>query len=72
VTVFTLDLEIRVNGVPRITDREDYNSTSGIIDAGGIVQLEARDRVQVFATVIDKNVEIQSGLETRFEGARIS
>lgn len=72
VTDFTLSLEIRVNGVSRISDREDYFNTSGIIDAGGIVELEARDRVQVVATVFDKNVEIQSGVATRFEGARIS
>ncbi|OBZ13068.1 hypothetical protein [Bacillus sp. FJAT-26390] len=72
VTAYTLDLEIRVNGVPRISDQEDFNNTSGIIEASGIVELEARDRVQVFATVFEKNVEIQSGLSTRFEGARIS
>ncbi|CAM4066203.1 hypothetical protein L1N85_09590 [Paenibacillus alkaliterrae] len=72
VTSFTLDLEIRVNGVPRISDQEDFNNVSGIIDAGGIVQLRARDRVEVFATVFDKNVIIQSGVNTRFEGARIS
>jgi hypothetical protein len=72
VTAYTLDLEIRVNGVARISDQEDFNNTSGIIEAGGIVELEARDRVQVFATVFEKNVEIQSGLSTRFEGARIS
>jgi len=41
-------------------------------DAGGIVNLQARDRVEVFATVFEKNVEIQSGVNTRFEGARIS
>lgn len=68
----TIGLQIRVNGVSRISDQEDFISTRGIIDAGGIVQLEARDRVEVFATVIDKNVEIQSGVNTRFEGARIS
>ncbi|MFX3634759.1 MAG: hypothetical protein ACE3L7_23240 [Candidatus Pristimantibacillus sp.] len=72
VTSYTLNLEIRVNGVPRISDQEDYNNISGIIDTGGIVNLNASDRVQVFARVIDKNVEIQSGLATRFEGARIS
>ncbi|HTG68657.1 MAG TPA: hypothetical protein VL921_05305 [Candidatus Udaeobacter sp.] len=72
VTTFTLDLEIRVNGVPRITDQEDFTNVSGIIDAGGIVNLQARDRVEVFATVFEKNVEIQSGVNTRFEGARIS
>jgi hypothetical protein len=70
-TQYTLELEIRVNGVPRISDQEDYMTTSGIIDAGGLVELEARDRVEVFATVLEKNVEIQSGLATRFEGARI-
>lgn len=71
-TQYTLELEIRVNGVPRISDQEDYVTTSGIIDAGGIVELQARDRVEVFATVLEKNVEIQSGFSTRFEGARIS
>lgn len=71
-TSYTLNLQIRVNGVPRISDQEDYNRTNGIINAGGIVQLRANDRVQVFATVFEKNVEIQSGLATRFEGARIS
>ncbi|MGG1633129.1 ABC transporter permease [Paenibacillus sp. NRS-1760] len=72
VTTFTLDLEIRVNGVPRISDQEDFTNTSGIIEASGLVQLQARDRVQVFATVLNKNVQIQSGLATRFEGARIN
>jgi len=72
ITTFTLELEIRVNGVPRIQDQEDFTNTSGIIEASGLVQLHARDRVQVFGTVINKNVQIQSGLATRFEGARIS
>ncbi|WP_161807521.1 hypothetical protein [Bacillus sp. FJAT-28004] len=58
--------------MPRISDQEDFTNVSGLIDAGGIVQLQARDRVEVFATVFDKNVEIQSGIATRFEGARIS
>ncbi|MDQ0114905.1 hypothetical protein [Paenibacillus harenae] len=68
----SIGLEIRVNGVPRILDQEDFISTRGMIDAGGIINLEARDRVQVFARVDDKSVEIQSGVATRFEGARIS
>ncbi|MUT66811.1 hypothetical protein [Paenibacillus sp. NEAU-GSW1] len=72
VTNFSLNLQIRVNGVPRITDQEDYFNTGGIIDAGGIIDLEARDIVEVFATAIDKNLTALSGINTRFEGARIS
>ncbi|RCW45525.1 hypothetical protein [Paenibacillus prosopidis] len=70
-----IGLEIRVNGAPKISDQEIralFGPQRGIIDASGIVQLEARDRVEVFATFIGENAEIQSGVATRFEGARIT
>ncbi|MBD2869964.1 ABC transporter permease [Paenibacillus arenilitoris] len=72
MTPYTLDLEIRVNGVPRISDLENFLPRPGIIDASGIVQLRARDRVEVFLRSTFENVIVQSGLATRFEGNRVS
>ena len=72
LTPVTFDLQIRVNGVPRILDQENFTPRTGIIDAAGIVQLRARDRVEVFARATGENGDIQSGVATRFEGARIN
>ncbi|WP_052350351.1 hypothetical protein [Paenibacillus gorillae] len=72
MTPVRMDLEIRVNGVPRITDQENFTPRTGIIDASGIVQLKVRDRVEVFARATGENGDIQSGVATRFEGARIN
>lgn len=68
----TIVLEIRVNGNPRIRDREEFTSSRGAIDASGILPLQAGDVVQVFAAVAGGNGSTASGVGTRFEGARIS
>jgi hypothetical protein len=72
LTPVTFDLQIRINGVPRISDQENFTPRTGIISTAGIINLKARDRVEVFARSTGENGEIQSGLATRFEGARIS
>lgn len=72
LTPVVMDLQIRINGVPRISDQENFTPRTGLIDAAGIIQLHARDRVEVFARATGENGDIQSGLATRFEGARIS
>ncbi|ANY72711.1 hypothetical protein [Paenibacillus ihbetae] len=72
LTPVRMDLEIRVNGVPRISDEENFEPRTGKIDAAGIIQLMARDRVEVFARATGENGTILSGLATRFEGIRIN
>ncbi|MGE7825782.1 ABC transporter permease [Paenibacillus sp. NPDC093718] len=72
LTPVRMDLEIRVNGVPRISDEENFEPRTGQIDAAGIIQLMARDRVEVFARATGENGIILSGFATRFEGARIN
>ncbi|MGO4544627.1 hypothetical protein AB4Z29_07510 [Paenibacillus sp. 2TAB23] len=72
ITAVTLDLEIRINGVPRISDQENFTSQTGMIDASGIVQLNTHDYVEVFARASGASGDIRSGLASRFEGARIS
>lgn len=71
-TPVTVQLEIRINGVPNISDQEIVGSRHGTIDASGIIQLKACDKVEVFARICGGKAEIQSGLATRFEGAQIS
>lgn len=72
LTAITLNLEVRINGIPRISDQESFTSRTGIIDASGIVQLKTYDHVEVFARAIGESGDIRSGLASRFEGARIS
>lgn len=72
LTPVRMDLQIRVNGLARISDQENFTPRTGIIDAAGIVQLQARDIVEVFARATGENGDILRGLATRFEGARIS
>ncbi|MDQ0116243.1 C1q-like domain-containing protein [Paenibacillus harenae] len=73
VTMSEVDmrLEIRVNGVARIFDSEHFFPRDNIIDAAGIVKLEARDTVQVFARAAGENGTINGSLGTRFEGFKI-
>lgn len=68
----TLVLEIRVNNVPKIRDVEEFLTDRAAIDASGIVPLQAGDEVRVFAFVGGGSGSVQSGVGTRFEGARIS
>lgn len=72
LTPVRMDLEIRVNGVPRISEEENFEPRTGKIDAAGLIQLMARDRVEVFARATEENGTILSGFATRFEGARIN
>ncbi|RAR41204.1 ABC transporter permease [Paenibacillus sp. MDMC362] len=72
LTPVRMDLEIRVNGVPRISEEENFEPRTGKIDASGLIQLMARDRVEVFARATGENGTILSGFATRFEGARIN
>ncbi|CAM4441242.1 hypothetical protein FHS16_003848 [Paenibacillus endophyticus] len=71
-TAITLNLDILINGIPRISDQESFTTRTGIIDASGIVQLKTHDHVEVFARAIGESGDIRSGLSSRFEGARIS
>lgn len=72
LTPVRMDLEIRVNGVPRISEEENFEPRTGKIDAAGLIQLMARDRVEVFARATGENGTILSGFATRFEGVRIN
>ncbi|MDQ0116254.1 ABC transporter permease [Paenibacillus harenae] len=69
------ELIIRVNGMSQISDFEVFSTTAGVIDASGILRLNAGDNVQVFIVfsgfVPEGSVVILSGIGTRFEGARI-
>ncbi|MDQ0061043.1 hypothetical protein [Paenibacillus harenae] len=63
---------IRANNDPILTDSETFPFGDGVIDAGGIVRLQAGDRVQVFFTISGTaGGNIEASLETRFDGARI-
>jgi hypothetical protein len=66
-----MTLEIRVNGLARISDREHFIQGSNLIDASGLVKLEARDSVQVFARAVGNNGIIDRGVETHFQGVRV-
>ncbi|WP_127484259.1 hypothetical protein [Paenibacillus ehimensis] len=71
-TPVTAHLQIRINGVPKMSDQENVSSRRGIIDASGIIQLKAGDKVEVFVKIYGERAEILGGLATRFEGARIN
>jgi hypothetical protein len=65
-------LAIRANDAPILTDRETFPFGDGSIDAGGLARLRAGDRVQVFFTISGvAGGNIEAGVGTRFEGARI-
>ncbi|WP_138751296.1 hypothetical protein [Paenibacillus sinopodophylli] len=72
LTPVAVDVVIRINGIPRISDRENFTPRIGVIDAAGIVQLQSYDEVEVFARANGENGDIVSGFATRFEGARIT
>ncbi|MBD2867378.1 complement C1q domain-containing protein [Paenibacillus arenilitoris] len=66
-------LSIRVNGIEQISDFETF-TLGGLIDAAGIIPLNAGDTVQVFALFSaeqERAIFIVPGTFTRFEGARI-
>ncbi|WP_337099778.1 C1q-like domain-containing protein [Paenibacillus sp. YIM B09110] len=68
----SVGLAIRANNSPIITDRETFSFGDGSIDASGLVRLRAGDRVQVFFTISGvAGGNIEAGVGTRFEGARI-
>lgn len=66
-----MTLEIRVNGIARISDREHFIQGDNLIDASGIAKLEARDSVQVFARAVGNNGIIESGVATQFSGVKL-
>jgi hypothetical protein len=72
----SMDLEIRVNNVPRISDREQFGvpngiGIDGIISTSGSINLKSTDRVEVFARPSRIGGDALSGFATRFEGVRI-
>ncbi|MDQ0116255.1 ABC transporter permease [Paenibacillus harenae] len=67
-------LTIRVNGIDQISDFEVFSSFAGLIDASGIIPLNAGDTVRVFVSFSGEgegNIVIAQRTLTRFEGARI-
>ncbi|MBD2870002.1 complement C1q domain-containing protein [Paenibacillus arenilitoris] len=71
-TLVQVAMAVRVNNSPVLTDSETFTFGDDSIDAGGIVRLEAGDQVQVFFTIGGTVAgNIQSGVGTRFEAARV-
>jgi hypothetical protein len=61
---------IRINGGNTLADRENM-IRSGTVDVSGLVQLQAGDRVEVFALMTTPGV-VTTTTDTRFQASRVS